>query len=77
VQVVKGGTFDVTARFPKPADKTPIRFKLGDTEVTEIVPSEATQFVFSEVKLAEGPGRLEVEIGADKIGATYVEVKRR
>jgi arylsulfatase A-like enzyme len=79
VQVARAGTFDVTVRFAALTEESAVRLKLGAAAATTTAGAGAKECLFSGLKLDDGASRLEVEIaqGQEKVGATYVEVKRR
>ncbi len=78
VKVSRAGTYTVTARVSKSDMRATARFALGGAMLQKDVPAGATEIVFSDVRLSQGPGRLEcyVEQEGKRVGVLDVTVKR-
>jgi hypothetical protein len=79
VQVTRTATYRVTLRFPALAGPAKVRFVLGGVMRETEAKAGATEVVFEDVRLTEGPGRLEPSIERDgkTVGVHYVEVRRQ
>jgi arylsulfatase A-like enzyme len=78
VHVSRGGTYNVTAKFPPRTDAVTAHLKIGPMSLEQKVGAKATEVVFRDVKLTPGDARLEawLNTGSLNAGMMYVEVER-
>jgi len=78
VQVTRTGGYRVTLRFAATTGPAKVRFSLGGVTHEAEAKKGASEMVFDNVQLAEGPGRLEASVERDgkAVGVQYVEVLR-
>jgi hypothetical protein len=78
VDVKSADSYEVTLRFPEQPRAGTVSFALGTAKAEQRFEKGATSAVFSQVKLATGPGRLESSLkrGSETVGVSYVDVKK-
>ncbi|MFT3784935.1 MAG: arylsulfatase [Tepidisphaeraceae bacterium] len=79
VSIEPGGTYDITLRFDAPATDARLNLKCADVRLERTTPQGETSFTFTNVRLPEGPARLEATISTAPapVGVRYVEVLRK
>ena len=78
VYTANSGMYDVILRvFPR-EQPSRIHFKLGDVHLQHQLDPNMSFYIFEEVQLPEGEGRLEawVEVEGRDVGVSYVDVRK-